>query len=670
MGNTESRNTLGVTANAFVNQLNETVQNVDASALNSIAFNISNVDGDVNYQGNTIKQEAKVSVRALQNSIMCNSAVQGLSQKLMQAAESLTSGLPLGSSTEASNSISASVNMAMNLRNHVGQTCVARATNEFVFNADKVRGNVNITGNTFDQQVSAIAECAQTTLASNSSMQTSSQDASQSASAVTKGLDPADIMRSLALLIGVGALAFVLVGLTSMKAMGRAMKNLLKLVFVLILCLIFIALLIGGLVLIIKSTGFPEVFTYSNVDFEQLSGGAAPKDMKSDETLFRCGEMCKNDKEYTAFLWEPNASVPEEGTQAKTPSLSSIKGTCRLFTIKVPEEEEKINKVRLEIRPACPNPPPVLPSAAPTLESMIDTKVEISRAMGGGARGDDDDDTYNKDRAGVRFGVRPRDVAWHTGWNTDEGDIVFSTADVPEAEPAKGGGDDKSSGPPCNGAKDGEGPMSINEDTLPPEETEAAAGETSKASSSLFDSELSQAEDKDGPVRCGRITTGWKEYKECYSKIDKKLKEEERKTKECACLETLVTSTRTEGESSTCSFDARKVYYSGNAALGTVCPTSNVFDPKGAPCGMPGQKIVDLSIAKNWMGAKDAGILRFAGLNMKYSIASYILFALALVFLLIIIVASRALRDKTTTPTKQRMDVEMVSTAPSTPPAQ
>jgi hypothetical protein len=643
MGNTESRNSIGVTASAFVNQLNETVQNVDGSALNSIAFNISNVEGDVNFQGNKINQKASVSVRALQNSVMCNSAVQGLSQKLMQAAESLTSGLPLGTNTEASNSISASVNMAMNLRNHVGQTCVARATNEFVFNAEKVGGSVNILGNTFDQEVNAIAECAQTTLASNSSMQKSSQDLSQTASAVTKGLDPADIMRSLALLIGVGALAFFLVGLTAMKTMGRAIKNFFKLLFVMLLALIFIALLLGGTVLIIKSKGFPEVFTYSNVDFEQLSGSTSPKEVKLGQTLFVCGQACKDSKDYTAFLWEPDPEPESEPGQVsgETKELKSKKGTCRLYEIKVPDDDA-ISKVRIEIEPVCPNPPPPLPSAAPSLEAKIDSKVEISKARRFST--EDPRNPYpeveDEDEKGF-YGIYLREPLSRAG----------------EDEPAPASNPSKD-GPACPGVKDGEGPMNINESALPP-----AVDETSKATREEEEETGFSTADQTQPASCGKITTAWNAYKECYGKIDKKLKDEERSAKECACLETLVTSTRTEGKSSACSFDARKVYYTANAAMGVVCPTNKEFDPSGAPCGMPGQKIVDLNVAKNWVGFKDVGILKFAGLSLKYSIASYILFALSFIFLVIIVVAARSLRDKSAAPTPAAKPAAVVPTA-------
>jgi hypothetical protein len=167
-----------------------------------------------------------------------------------------------------------------------------------------------------------------------------------------------------------------------------------------------------------------------------------------------------------------------------------------------------------------------------------------------------------------------------------------------------------------------------------------------EVSQSFVDSEMSRSES--GPGGCESLRPGFETFRACVAAAQAQASAETKATEHCKCLEAfvrlqrsvLVNPTTRAFDDARCGAGARRTYFATNASLGVVCPSSTVFDPSGAPCGMPGQKVFDNRLIPNWVGVKSKGYL-VESLEITYFLGAVVLAILALVLLVIFIVVMK-----------------------------
>lgn len=189
MGSSTSRNVSKSALEAVSNVASSIVQNLNVEDNQSQIISVSDVIGDIDISNNTFTQKATINMSALLNAMVDQSAQQKLTEELTQSAKSLISGINLFNFSNAQNQIENYVKAVVNITTNINQLCAASNNNSQQIIIQRVKGDVTIQNNVFDQMTNIFTQCLGKAISENAVIQELQSKIDQSSSSETKGLN-------------------------------------------------------------------------------------------------------------------------------------------------------------------------------------------------------------------------------------------------------------------------------------------------------------------------------------------------------------------------------------------------------------------------------------------------------------------------------------------------
>lgn len=254
MGNASSTNVAKIITDVHAKVATSILQKQDVTQNNSQIIKIVGSTGDVNITNNTFKIKATVDMVALQTAMSDSSAKSAIKNQLEQAAKTLTTGISLLQFTDARNTLDLFVKTGTDLSTAISQSCGASQTAVQSIELENVKGgNVNVSGNVFEQMASIYSNCAQNAVASNAVVQDIQNKVDQATSATVEGT-------SLVALAAVGVGFFSLPVLIPVVAASAGLRSIFRFLFP----------------LLILASVFVFAFYFTRVSYTMTSYGYAP----------------------------------------------------------------------------------------------------------------------------------------------------------------------------------------------------------------------------------------------------------------------------------------------------------------------------------------------------------------------------------------------------------
>lgn len=149
----KSSNVVNATTKAIATVATDIIQNTTLSEYASQIISVKNIDGDVHVEGNKFSQTATINMTALMTALAQTDVQQKIAENIAQASKSVTSGLSLNawSSSDANNTLNAYMKSILLITTNISQSCGASMSNSQSIIIDRVKGNVYIQNNIFDQ---------------------------------------------------------------------------------------------------------------------------------------------------------------------------------------------------------------------------------------------------------------------------------------------------------------------------------------------------------------------------------------------------------------------------------------------------------------------------------------------------------------------------------------
>ena len=186
-GSSSTRNVSNMMINDQQSLLSRIISNAAASTNQSQGISVENVAGDVNVSGNAFAQTATVDLSAAFSAVSSAAAQQTLAAAVEQSAKSLTSGVSIASSSDASNEANTYINVSSSVTNDIENTCYTHLAQMQNISVKNVGGNVTLDNNSFSQIGQAMATCFAQSAADSTAVQSLQATVGQSASATTDG---------------------------------------------------------------------------------------------------------------------------------------------------------------------------------------------------------------------------------------------------------------------------------------------------------------------------------------------------------------------------------------------------------------------------------------------------------------------------------------------------
>lgn len=217
MGGAVSTNVINMITNTIANISSDIIQKTKLSQDSSQIISVSNIDGDVIIKGNVFYQRASINMTALMKALSTEAAQQDLIYQISQEAKSLVSGLNIAQFADATNTVNLLMNTTINMLTTINQTCAALMSQRQEIIVKRVKGNVYIQDNVFNQVADIISYCTQNVVSNNSAMQDLKVKLDQTASATADGLSLWGIAILAAIVIGVPVIGGVIGGKAILK---------------------------------------------------------------------------------------------------------------------------------------------------------------------------------------------------------------------------------------------------------------------------------------------------------------------------------------------------------------------------------------------------------------------------------------------------------------------
>lgn len=311
MGSSFSTNVANSITRVISKISTQIVQNTQLTQDQSQIISVSNIDGDVHITGNVFTQIATVNMQALMSALTTTEAQQSIIQELAQEAKSITSGLNLAQFADSSNTINSLIEAEIDVLNEISQNCITISNQFQEIIVERVKGNVYIQNNVFDQMYNIFENCAQQVVTNNKEIQDALNKIAQSSSASSQGVSEWAVVAGLAIIFGLPIVGATIGGVAALKY-------------------IFPLILIVGIVLIIvyflKGKSEMSLTGYSKLIRDTPICMYTPKDLVYD-TSFKnetdAAKVCLLNSTCSAFDWIAGV-VQQDGSFQLNPNPSSI----------------------------------------------------------------------------------------------------------------------------------------------------------------------------------------------------------------------------------------------------------------------------------------------------------------------------------------------------------
>lgn len=180
-------------------------------------ISVKDINGDVHITGNQFKQTATINMQALMDSLQTAEAQQSLIQELTQDAKSIISGLNIGQFSDATNTLNTLIEAELSIVVQIGQVCATGVNQYQEIIVERVKGNVYIQNNVFNQMANIVQNCVQNIVSNNKSIQEAINKAAQSASSSAKGISEWAAVLVAAIVFGLPVVGGVAGGIYALK---------------------------------------------------------------------------------------------------------------------------------------------------------------------------------------------------------------------------------------------------------------------------------------------------------------------------------------------------------------------------------------------------------------------------------------------------------------------
>jgi len=217
MGQSSSKNIINAVTKSIATVTANIIQKTQLSTDQSQIISVMDVEGDVVITGNRFTQTAQLNMKALFDALNTEAAQQQIVTQLGQEAKSLISGLNILQFAKAENVMSTLVDASINLISNISETCGVGGQQFQNITIERVKGDVLIQNNVFDQVSNIFQDCASKAVANSSTIQTLSQQLNQLSTSQAKGISPLFIALIVAAIIGIPVLGVVTIGTSILK---------------------------------------------------------------------------------------------------------------------------------------------------------------------------------------------------------------------------------------------------------------------------------------------------------------------------------------------------------------------------------------------------------------------------------------------------------------------
>lgn len=296
MGGASSKNISDLLTKIVANQSANVESDAVSTANQTIILNASTLKGDIDFDA-SIEQTAYVNTTALLDALTIQSSNIKMQEQIKQQAQSLVSGLTLGSTSKAESIIKSYVDIATNITSNIKNKCSAISNQVAEINLVTGEGKISIK-KAIKQNSELFNDCVSKAIVNQNTDTEFQRTIDQSSTATNEGINPFAFIPFLIMLIGLIILTPLLIG-------ASAISLLLKFFFP-ILFMIGIILLILFYVLQSEEMNLVE-FT------EQIGkqGNCRPTVLRTAHTLGpgglegEAGDICDNDSDCVAFDYVP-----------------------------------------------------------------------------------------------------------------------------------------------------------------------------------------------------------------------------------------------------------------------------------------------------------------------------------------------------------------------------
>jgi hypothetical protein len=299
MGASFSQNVVDSVTKAISTMSTTIIQSTQLTEDSSQLISVTDIDGDVHITGNHFTQTATINMQALMTSLQTAEAQQSLIQELTQDAKSIISGLNMAQFADSTNTMNTLIDAEMSIIVQIGQTCTTGANQYQEIIVERVKGNVYIQNNVFDQMSNIVQNCAQNVVANNKSIQDALNKAAQSASSAAKGISEWAALLMVAIVFGLPVVGGIAGGIYALKY-------------------IFPVFIIVGAVLLalyfLKTTTDMQLTGYSTLISKTqacLYKPAEQKPQSSYETQNDAFNACMSNSDCQAFDWVAGEVQPD-----------------------------------------------------------------------------------------------------------------------------------------------------------------------------------------------------------------------------------------------------------------------------------------------------------------------------------------------------------------------
>lgn len=299
MGSSFSQNVIDSVTKAISTLSTTIIQDTRLTEDSTQLISVTDIDGDVYITGNQFKQTATINMQALMSSLQTAEAQQSLIQELTQDAKSIISGLNIGQFADATNTLNTLVDAELSIIVQIGQTCAVGANQYQQITVERVKGNVYIQNNVFDQMSNIVQKCVQNVVANNKSIQDAINKAAQSASSSAKGISEWAAVLIIAIVFGLPVVGGIAGGIYALKYIFP--------VFI-IVGAVFLAVYYWKSTTVIQLTGYSTLINKNPVCMFKPSDQAP---QSSCITQNDASNICLSNKDCKAFDWVAGEVQPD-----------------------------------------------------------------------------------------------------------------------------------------------------------------------------------------------------------------------------------------------------------------------------------------------------------------------------------------------------------------------
>lgn len=189
MGSSQSSNVATIISNIVSNASSNILSNQSTQSGQSQVISVEGGSGGVVIQGNEQIQDIQINMEGLSKAMSTQVVQQQIVQDISQSASALTSGINLFQSSDASNTLNAFMDVALNVSSNLGSVCSSQNNQNQVIQATTKDGFVKIDGNAQKQMGNLVTKCIQNASASNTAVQNVQQQVDQTSVAKSQGID-------------------------------------------------------------------------------------------------------------------------------------------------------------------------------------------------------------------------------------------------------------------------------------------------------------------------------------------------------------------------------------------------------------------------------------------------------------------------------------------------